>query len=112
MARTRLTVEMTLEDGVRQPDGMGGHRLDWQPLGRIWAAMDARSARERAAGTGMVPVVAWRIIVRGAPVGDKRRPRPGQRLRLGPRIFRIEAVAEFDQAGRWLACFAREEELA
>lgn len=112
MAVPRLTIEMTLEDGVRQPDGMGGHRLDWQPLGKLWAAMEARSGRERAAGTGMVSVVNWRITVRGAPAGDVRRPQPGQRLRLGTRLFRIEAVAEADPTGRWLDVFAREEDRA
>lgn len=106
----RLNVELTLEDGLRVPDGMGGHRLDWREAGRLWAALEARSGREKGTGAGLVSVVQWRITVRGAPGGDPRRPRPGQRFRLGARLFRIEAVAEADGMGRHLDCFAREED--
>lgn len=112
MTAPQPNVELELDEGRREPDGMGGHRLVWHPLGRIWAEMTARSGREGGQGLGLVSVVQWRISVRAAPVGDPRRPRPGQRLRLGPRRFRIEAVAERDPAGRWLDCFAREEDPA
>lgn len=112
MASPALNVELVLEEGLRAPDGMGGHRLTWQPLGTVWAALEARSGRETGQGAGIVSVMQWRITVRGAAVGDGRRPRPGQRLRLGPRRFRIEAVAERDPHGRWLDCFAREEDQA
>ena len=112
MDAPQLNVELTLEEGIRVSDGAGGHRLAWQELGRLWAALDARSARETGQGIGMVSVVQWRITVRGAPAGDPRRPRAGQRLRMGTRRFRIEAVAERDGSGRWLDCFAREEDQA
>ena len=59
----------------------------------------------------MISVVQCRITLLGAPVGDARRPRPGQRLRQGTRLFQIEAVAESDSSGRYLDCFAREEDL-
>lgn len=112
MEAPSLNVELALEDGQRVPDGMGGHRLIWKRLGTLWAAMEARSGREMGQGVGMVSVVQWRITVRGAVAGDPRRPRPGQRLSQGPRVFRIEAVAERDPHGRWLDCWAREEEQA
>ncbi|MBW7055714.1 head-tail adaptor protein [Paracoccus bogoriensis] len=106
----RLDVELTLENGARIADGMGGHRLNWQEIGRLWASLRARSGREKGSGAGLVSVVQWRITVRAAPAGDPRRPRPGQRFRLGARLFRIEAVAEADAGGRYLDCFAREED--
>lgn len=112
MTAPRLNVALLLEDSQRLSDGMGGHRLVWHALGQVWAAMDARSGRERAAGVGLVSVVQWRITLRAAPAGDPRRPRPGQRFRMGQRFFRIEAVAEADGAGRYLDCFAREEDQA
>jgi head-tail adaptor len=112
MRAPRLNTELVLEEGQRLADGMGGHRLVWSGLGRLWAAMAARSGREKGAGAGLISVVQWRITVRGAPAGDPRRPRPGQRFRLGDRIFRIEAVAEADGMGRHLDCFAREEDQA
>lgn len=110
MGAPRLTSELVLEEGQRLPDGMGGHRLVWSGLGRLWAAMEARSGREKGAGVGLISVVQWRITLRGAAVGDPRRPRPGQRFRMGTRLFLIEAVAEADGMGRYLDCFAREED--
>jgi hypothetical protein len=56
--------------------------------------------------------VPYRIIVRAAPVGDDRRPRPEQRFREGERLFRILAVAEADRGQHYLTCFAREEVVA
>lgn len=54
------------------------------------------------------PRVRYRIIVRGAPVGAARRPRPDQRLRDGTRIFDILTVTEADPAGRYLDILAEE----
>ncbi|WP_425594351.1 head-tail adaptor protein [Paracoccus homiensis] len=110
MGAPRLSVRMTLEAPERQGDGMGGYALIWVPLGTLWAEMKAGSGRERQAEVGPESVVSWRITVRGARSGDPRRPGAGQRLRLGDRIFAIEAVAEQDSGGRWLTCFAREED--
>lgn len=103
-------VRLELEGSVRQQDGMGGYRVVWQPVGVLWAEMKAGSGQERGAEVGPESVVSWRITVRGARAGDPRRPVAGQRLRMGRRLFAIEAVAERDAAGRWLTCFAREEE--
>lgn len=111
MGAPRLNVQLVLEAAERQGDGMGGHQVLWRELGTLWAEMDAGSGRERHAEVGPQSVVRWRITVRGVPIGDPRRPAAGQRLRLGDRLFRIEAVAERDPAGRWLTCFAREEDL-
>ncbi len=110
MGVPRLSVRLTLETPVRQDDGMGGYTHVWSEIGTLWAEMRAGSGREQFAEVGPESVVRWRIVVRGAAHGDPRRPRAGQRLRLGQRIFAIEAVAEQDAAGRWLTCFAREED--
>ena len=110
MTAPRLGVALELEAPERTADGRGGWRVTWRPLGRLWCAMSARSGRETTTRLGMVSVVQWRITTRGAPMGDPRRPMPGQRLRNGARVFVIEAVAE---AGpHHLDCFAREEEQA
>ncbi|MFV0383688.1 head-tail adaptor protein [Paracoccus sp. (in: a-proteobacteria)] len=112
MAAPRLNVRLVLEAQERQGDGMGGYRLTWREQGVIWADLQAGSGRERFAEVGPESVVRWRITMRGAPAGDPRRPLPGQRFRLGQRLFPIEAVAERDAGGRWLTCFAREEDEA
>lgn len=110
MGVPRLNVRLALETPDRQADGMGGHRVVWRRLGVLWAEMVAGTGRERSGEVGPESLVFWRITVRGAAMGDPQRPAAGQRLRLGSRLFRIEAVAERDPAGRWLCCFAREED--
>ena len=112
MSVPRLNVPLELEGSVRQDDGMGGYRTVWQRIGTLWAEMKAGMGQERGAEVGPESVVSWRITVRGARVGDPRRPAAGQRLRMGQRLFAIEAVAERDGQGLWLTCFAREEKQA
>lgn len=111
MSFPRLNVQLALENPDRSPDGLGGYRITWRRLGFLWAEMRSASGRERQGEVGAQSVVTWRITLRAATDGDPRRPRPGQRLRLERRLFLIEAVAESDRGGRWLTCFAREEEL-
>ncbi len=112
MAPPVLNVRLALEHPDREGDGLGGYRIEWRHLGWLWAAMAARSGVQRQAEVSAESVVTWQITLRAAPVGDVRRPAPGQRFRLDQRLFVIEAVAEQDRAGRWLTCFAKEEELA
>ncbi|MRX50685.1 head-tail adaptor protein [Paracoccus sp. S-4012] len=109
MRRVQPDVALVLEAPLRIADGLGGQVTQWVARGQLWGAMDAGSGREARGEAGAASVVAWRITVRAAPPGDPRRPRPGERLRLGPRIFRIEAVAEDGPRGRWLVCHAKEE---
>lgn len=105
-----LNVPLQLETPQRQADGMGGFRMAWQVVGHLWAEMKAGTGRETRAEVGPQSLVSWRITVRAAKAGDPRRPRPEQRLRMGERLFRIDAVAERDPEGRWLTCFATEED--
>lgn len=111
MAPSDMTTRLALEAPVRAPDGLGGFGTVWQHLGWLYAQMDARSGRETGTGVGPVSVVQWRITLRAAAVGDPRRPRPGQRFRMGTRLFLIGAVAEGDARGLTLDVFAREEDL-
>lgn len=108
----RLGVPLVLESPERSPDGMGGFRLEWRALGQLWAEMRSGGGREKFAEVGASSVTTWRITVRGVPVGDPRRPRLDQRLRMGLRLFRIISVAECDAQGRYLICAAQEEKLA
>lgn len=112
MSVPNLNVRLELEGSARQGDGMGGYRTVWQRIGTVWAEMKVATGRERGAEVGPRSVVSWRITLRGARAGDPRRPAAGQRLRMGQRLFVIEAVAERDAGGRWLTCFAREEDHA
>ncbi len=105
----QLTRALVLESPVTAPDGAGGFSTIWQALGTHWAELRPGSGRERLATLGPSGEVRLRIVIRAAPEGSDRRPRPDQRFREGARIFRIIAVAEADVQGRFLVCTAQEE---
>lgn len=109
MAAPMLNVPLVLEEKDRQPDGMGGYRVIWRPLGVLHGALRAGPGRLRGGEAGPQSVSLWRITLRAFPVGDPRRPVPGQRLRMGARLFRIDAVTETGTAGRHLIISAQEE---
>ena len=100
---------MVLEAAVAVDDGGGGRSADWSALGTLWAEVKPGSGRAVERGMVAVGSVPLRIVVRAAPAGSSMRPRPGQRLREGTRIYPILAVTEADAEGRHLTCFAREE---
>lgn len=109
MGGVTLNRRVTLESPTRVADGAGGFVESWAVLGTLWARIDQRIGRFVGSPGGAVSETAVRITLRAAPVGQSNRPRPGQRLRMGPRTFLIEAVAESDAAGRYLRCNCQEE---
>lgn len=102
----RLNRPMVLETRVRVPDGAGGAVDGWQALGTLFAAVKPGSGREVQGVEVVTPSVSLRITVRAAPVGSPSRPKAGQRLREGERVFAILAVTE--DGDRFLTCHARE----
>ncbi len=108
MSSVRLTRRLDLEERQNVPDGAGGFSVEWVRLGTLWAEVDARSGRENQVAGRDLPLTAYRIIVRAAPVGAPSRPKADQRLREGTRVFSILAVAEHDTGGRYLTCYAEE----
>jgi head-tail adaptor len=101
-----LSRALVLEAPQRSPDGAGGFSETWVALGTLWAEVKPLSGR--LAGDGL-SLQKYRITLRAAPDGFASRPRPEQRFRDNNRIYRIDAVAETDAAGRYLTCFAVEE---
>lgn len=108
-APVHLGRKLVLETPVRLEDGAGGHTETWTALGTVWADVQNRTGRERAALAATLSEVHMRIIVRAAPVGAPSRPQPGQRFTEGARRFFIRAVSELDRSGLYLTCFADEE---
>ena len=98
-----------LEEPDRVPDGAGGFREDWRPLGVLWGEIRPGLGRERQQDFAVISAVHYRVVVRAAPHGAASRPRPEQRLREGARVLRIHAVGETDPSGRYLTCYAYEE---
>ena len=104
-----LNREMVLEAAAPISDGAGGNIESWVALGTLWASLDARTSRETTGEAGPLSTASYRITLRAAPSGCSRRPEPGQRLRMGNRIFRILTVTEADTQGRYLRCLSLEE---
>ena len=104
-----LNRRLVLENPDRVPDGAGGFREEWRPLGELWGEIRPGSGREKVQDFAVISAVQHRVIVRAAPWGAPSRPRPDQRLREGARVLRIQAVGEHDREGRYLACFVHEE---
>lgn len=109
MSLPRLTRTMILEDPVRADDGAGGHVTTWQVLGTLYADVKSGTGRQSSGIVATLSKLTCRIIVRAAPAGAPSRPKPGQRLREGERLFRIDAVAPFDRGAHYLTCYAVEE---
>lgn len=108
-AVVHLNRKLVLEEAERVSDGAGGYVETWVQLGTLWAAIQAGTGSETSEDFLTVSRVPMKIIVRGAPVGSKRRPKPDQRFVEGGRVFRILAVTEMDAQGHYLTCNAREE---
>ena len=109
MRAPRLNRAFVLEQAARTTDDAGGYVEGWTPLGTLWAEVTARSGGSVRGGSTPLGRVRYRIVVRGAPLGSPQRPGPGQRMRDGERVYRIEAVGEHDPQGRYLICYANEE---
>jgi SPP1 family predicted phage head-tail adaptor len=109
MTAPRLNRRLILENPERLSDGAGGYIETWQPLGVIWAQITSRTGRETGQAGEAISAMNYRIVLRAAPYGAPDRPKPEQRFREGSRVFVIQAVAEDDVDGRYLACFATEE---
>jgi head-tail adaptor len=105
----RLNRQLVLESPTQIADGAGGYTQGWDALGTVWANVVARTGREAAGVAAPLSRVAYKIIVRAAPVGSDARPKANQRFRDGLRVFVILAVAEDDADARYLMCTAQEE---
>lgn len=105
MKAPRLNRRLSLESLEELPDGMGGFASHWQPLGQIWAQLRASSGRDGTGEERLLGVVGYKIITRAMPL----RPKPGQRLVEGSRIFTIKAVSESDPEGFYLTLWCHEE---
>ncbi len=106
---TRLDRRLILEAPEPVPDGAGGFATAWTPLGTLWGEVAHGPPKDREVPAGAKGAFPVRVTCRAAPPGAPSRPKPGQRLREGTRLYRIVAVAEAGPDGRRLTCFAQEE---
>lgn len=107
MTDVNLRQLLKLDHLVRASDGAGGFTEIWVELGALWAEILPGAGRDAKGEEVILSSIPYRVIVRGAPQGSDRRPKPGQRFRDGGRTFAILAVTE--RADLYLTCFCREE---
>lgn len=93
-------------------DGAGGFVETWAARGNLWANVVARSGTARSGEFGASARQALKITVRAAPQGHPARPKSGERLIDGGRIYTVLAVHEDARAARFLTLAAREEDPA
>lgn len=103
-----LNRQLVLERPVAVPDAGGGVTTEWTKIGTHWAELSAGRATEALSGMRENTRVTHRIVIRSAPIGSPRRPRADCRFRLGSRLFAIRGIAERDQRGQYLICWAEE----
>ncbi|MEM7441639.1 MAG: head-tail adaptor protein, partial [Pseudomonadota bacterium] len=96
----------------RVSDGAGGFAETWAPLGQLWADINTRGASDGRLDAGPSTKMRHRLVVRGADETSPMRPKIGQRLRTGSRVFVIYGVSERDVTGLYLEIWAEEEVLA
>jgi head-tail adaptor len=107
-ARPWLYRKLTLENREVVADKIGGYAEIWTPLGVHWADVQSSGGREPFLGDRDTSLVRHRILVRAAPEGSVRRPKPDQRFKEGARAYHIMAVSEYDERGQYLVCWTEE----
>lgn len=112
MANPVLNTELVLEAPQQIPDGGGGYRTVWAPIGTMWADVKPSSARETEIGGRAASEVTHRIVIRSAPEASPRRPTPNCRFRSGGRVFSIRGIAPVGLRGQYLNCWAAEGRFA
>lgn len=91
------------ETPVDLPDGMGGMTRSFLAVDALWGAIETSAAPgEFADRPGAV--LTHKVTVRAPAIVE-----PGDRLRLGARLFLVEAVSDPEGRGRRLMCQCREE---
>lgn len=93
-------------------DGAGGFVETWVARGNLWANVVARSGSGRSGEFGASARQVLKITMRAAPQGHPARPKSGERLIDGGRVYTVLAVHEDEGAARFLTLAAREEDPA
>lgn len=101
-----LRHRIDIETADRTDNGSGGAVESWQPVSKIWAAIDAQTGGERVRSEGVAGQVSHQIHLRYR--GDLT---PAHRFRFGSRIFDILAVFDVDERRRFLRCLCQERDL-
>jgi SPP1 family predicted phage head-tail adaptor len=100
----RLRLRLTLERATPTPDGAGGSTLSWSAVATVPADVTPVKADERSVGEGLSDLALHRIVIR-----KRADVLTSDRFRLGARVFRIRAIADPAEDGRYLECLCEGE---
>jgi SPP1 family predicted phage head-tail adaptor len=99
-----LTHRATLLAQTLTPDGGGGFTRTWEAFGTAWIALEPLGASDSVGADHLESRVRHRITLR-----RRADLAAGQRIQVGPRLFRIHAV--LDDGPRSAAVVLLAEEL-
>lgn len=99
-----LRSELSLQQNVPTPDGMGGHVETWSEIATVFAKIEPVSAASFFGPDQTVESVTHRITLRW-----RSGVAAGMRFAKNGRNFDIVTVHDPDDSRRYLVCRAREE---
>ncbi len=99
-----LSRRVTLERPDRTPDAGGGASTVWTPVATVWARVSSEPRRDREVADDLAARVEHTVVVRWRSDVE-----PGWRVLSGGRTLRVQALADRDQAKRWLHLQCEEE---
>lgn len=100
----RLGSELSLQQAVRTPDGMGGYAEDWQEMATVMALVEPLRAASRPGAGQRLETVTHRVTIRA-----RDGVAAGMRFVRAGRALAIVTLRDPDETGRYLVCEAREE---
>ena len=98
-----LRHRLLLEQPVETADGAGGVTRSYATVTTLWAAVVPVSARGDVVADDLGARITHRIVIRSGPDLTTR-----HRLREGSRIYRILALRDQDERGRFVEIDAEE----
>jgi SPP1 family predicted phage head-tail adaptor len=98
-----LRHRLVLEAPVETPDGAGGVARDYDTIGSLWAKMTPVGMRNDVDADDPGATLTHRIVIRRRSDVTTR-----HRLRLGARVYRILALRDEDEGGRFIEISAQE----
>jgi SPP1 family predicted phage head-tail adaptor len=99
----KLRHRLVLEAPVETDDGAGGVLRSYENLATVWAAIEPLGLAEQIAAESLGARRTHRIIIRTGFDLTLR-----HRFKLGARIFRIAAIRDPDESGRFREITAEE----
>jgi SPP1 family predicted phage head-tail adaptor len=99
----QLRTQLVLEDPVEAPDGQGGFAISWTERAAVWAMVEPSGGRAALYAGRAAVLSTHRIWLR-----HRDDVKPGQRLRRGVRLYRIDQAEDADGTRRYLIVRATE----